>query len=184
MATTEKPRAVFRRYPVFISLTAGVFALDQATKLWIVHFSGLRQHVYPPFGGFEILPGFVSIVHTTNPGAAWGILEGHSWFLISVALLALIGIFLFRKEIELEKTRMQCAFGLIAGGILGNALDRIAYGHVVDFIDVHLQFYRWPTFNVADSGIVVGCLLFIWFSFRAPRTTSGDNPGPDITRDS
>lgn len=168
MAITDKVRAAVRRYPLFIWLTAGVFALDQTTKIWIVHFSGLRPHAYPPFGGIEIVPGFFSIVHTTNPGAAWGILEGHTWFLISVAVLALVGIILFRREIELQQTRVQWAFGLIAGGILGNALDRIAHGHVIDFIDVHLQFYRWPTFNVADSGIVVGCALFILYSFRSP----------------
>ncbi|MCC5807147.1 MAG: signal peptidase II [Opitutales bacterium] len=182
MATTEKIHAAFRRYPVFIWLTAGVFALDQATKLWIVHLSGLRTHAYPPYGGMEIIPGFLSVVHTTNAGAAWGILEGHSWFLISVAVLALVGIVLFRREIELERRHMQWAFGLMSGGILGNALDRLAYGYVVDFIDVHLQFYRWPTFNVADSGIVAGCALFVWFSFRPPRGDRRASGGPTVDR--
>lgn len=169
MTTTTDPRAPARTsYRLLFILAAVIFALDQATKLWVVHLSGFPHGLYPPFGGIEIIPGFFSLVYTTNPGAAWGILEGRSLLLLSIAVVALAAIYFFRDELELSRTPMQVAFGCIIGGIFGNSLDRIAYGHVVDFLDVHLGFYRWPTFNIADSGIVIGCGLYIYLSFRSP----------------
>ncbi|MCC5839844.1 MAG: signal peptidase II [Opitutales bacterium] len=169
MTTTTDPLAPGRTsYRLLFILAAVVFALDQATKLWIVHLSGFPHGFYPPFGGMEIIPGFFSLVYTTNAGAAWGILEGRGSILLGIAVIALGTIYFFRRELELSRTPMQLAFGLIIGGILGNSLDRLVHGHVIDFLDVHLGFYRWPTFNIADSGIVVGCAFYIYLSFRSP----------------
>ncbi len=167
MAITDSLRNGFRNYSILIWLAFSISLLDRLTKAWIVYGSGFRPHAYPPFGGIELIPGFLSIVHTTNPGAAWGILAGHSWLLISTAFLVLVGMVLYRRELELDKPHMQWVFGPIIAGILGNAIDRLLYGHVIDFIDVDLQFYRWPTFNVADSGIVIGGILYFWIAFRS-----------------
>ena len=168
MATTDSPPSERRSYSILIWLAVSIFLLDRLTKAWIVYGSDLQAHVYPPFGGIELIPGFLSIVHTTNPGAAWGILAGHTWLLVSTAFLVLAGMILYRRELELEKPHMQWVFGPMIAGISGNAIDRLIYGHVVDFIDVDLQFYRWPTFNVADCGIVVGCILYFWIALRPP----------------
>lgn len=150
--------------------TFGVILVgDQVTKWIIVSLSGFTLGLYPPFGGVEIIPGFFNLVYAVNYGAAWGMLEGFSWLLIALALLVLGLIAVFRKDLELHQWPQQWAFGLICGGIVGNTLDRLFRGHVVDFLDFHLPFYRWPTFNIADSAIVVGTLWYILLQLRPSR---------------
>ncbi len=182
MATTKSPRLdispreSWRDYRLFLWVAAGGFVLDQLTKLWVVHFSGMPLGAYPPFGGFEIIPGFFNLVYAVNPGAAWGIGAGFGWAFVLLAVLALAAIFRFRKQLELERVPYQWAFGLMGGGIIGNALDRITRGHVVDFLDFDLQFYRWPTFNIADTAIVIGAAWLIIFSQFDNRDKPADPP--------
>lgn len=142
----------------------GVFLSDQATKAWIVYGSGYALGYIPPISGTEIIPGFFNLIYAINHGAAWGMGEGFGWLFFILALIVLGSIYRFRKELELQRLAYQIAFGLIIGGIIGNALDRLVRGHVVDFLDIDLQFYRWPTFNVADSGIVIGTFWMLIFS--------------------
>jgi signal peptidase II len=68
----------------------------------------------------------------------------------------------------LQEAKSQVCFGLLCGGIVGNVIDRLRYGHVIDFIDLHFGSYAYPSFNVADSGICIGVLLYLWQSFREP----------------
>lgn len=158
-----RPFATYRR----LWITLGViFLSDQFTKWVIVEWSGFELSLYPPFGGHEIIPGFFNLVYTVNYGAAWGMMEGFSWLLILLAFLVLILVVYFRKDLYLHRPFNQLCFGLICGGIIGNTLDRIFRGHVVDFLDFHTTWYRWPTFNVADSAIVVGTFMYIWLQFR------------------
>ena len=98
-----------------------------------------------------------------NFGAAWGLLSGQKIFLTLFALAALAAIFKFRRQLELERRPVQLAFGLLVGGIFGNLLDRLRHGYVVDFLDFTLPLigYRWPAFNAADCGIVVGVGIFL-----------------------
>ncbi|MFO7725001.1 MAG: signal peptidase II [Oceanipulchritudo sp.] len=161
------------RPPRFWLVLFAILASDQVTKWIIVEFSGFSLGLYPPFGGLEILPGFFNLVYAVNYGAAWGIMEGFSWLLIILAfvVLALIGI--FRNELGFQEAVNQICFGLIAGGIIGNTLDRLFRGHVVDFLDFHLPWYRWPTFNIADSAIVLGTLWYIYLQFRPSSGNSG-----------
>lgn len=144
--------------------TVSLFVLDQATKLWIVYGSGYTLGHVPPASGTEVIPGVFNLIYTVNHGAAWGIGEGMGWLFSIIAVVVLAAIYRFRRELELRRLPYQVAFGLICGGIVGNALDRILRGHVVDFLDFDLQFYRWPTFNIADCGIVVGTLWMLLFS--------------------
>jgi len=139
-----------------------ILVLDQITKLAVIHFI--------PFGksGAEIpvVDGFFYLVHVTNAGAAWGILDGKTYLLSSIAILTLAALWLFRHELGLRNKKMQFALGLFAGGVLGNLIDRVLYGHVVDFLDVYLPLinYRWPAFNIADCGISIGVTLYIIFT--------------------
>jgi signal peptidase II len=151
---------------IFWPIAVLVFVADQLSKWIIVHSSGFSLGVYPPHGGMEIIPGFFNLVYAVNYGAAWGMLEGFSIVLILLAVLVLGLLALFRNQLELHLPLHQLCFGLITGGILGNTLDRLFRGHVVDFLDVLLPFYRWPTFNIADSAIVVGTGLYLLLSFR------------------
>ncbi len=113
-----------------------------------------------------VIDNFFYIVHITNEGAAWGILSGQTYLLTSVAIIVLMGMWLFRKHLGVESTLVQIAMGLFVGGIIGNLIDRISYGHVIDFLDVHLPIvnYRWPAFNVADCAISIGVTLYIFYS--------------------
>ncbi len=120
------------------------------------HFGSENQPI-------SIIDNFLYIVHITNEGAAWGILSGRTYLLTSIALLALAALWIFRKSLGFEKLWGRLALGIFAGGVIGNLIDRIRFGHVVDFIDVHLPIigYRWPAFNIADCGICVGVGIYI-----------------------
>lgn len=151
----------------FISL-ALTLLFDLATKYAVVanipweadnptyHFSGQNKPI-------EIIDGFLYLVHITNEGAAWGILAGKTYLLSSIAILALAAMWLFRSYLGFSTRLGQFTMGIFAGGVLGNLFDRIYYGHVIDFIDVHLPLinYRWPAFNVADCGICIGVFIYI-----------------------
>ncbi len=166
--TSESPH-----YYRFFMVAAAVLLFDQVSKQWIV-----RQIPYPtyffdsPSPPITIIQNFWYIVHIGNPGAAWGMLSGYGWLLATLAALTVLAIFFFRKSLGLKRRMHQYTFGLLVGGILGNLLDRLLYGHVVDFIDIHLPpiellsfgGYRWPAFNVADSAITCGVVLFIFLS--------------------
>ena len=110
-----------------------------------------------------LIDNFLYIVHITNEGAAWGILSGQTYLLTSIALIALAAVWIFRKQLGFDSKCGQLALGIFAGGVVGNLVDRICYGHVIDFIDVHLPIvnYRWPAFNFADCGITVGVFIYI-----------------------
>lgn len=143
-----------------------VFALDQLTKQMIA--SRLPFGSYGPGGRIEMIPGFFYLVHVGNTGAAWSMFSGRSLGLALVAVGALAAMFLWRHSLGLRQRSIQPAFGLLCGGILGNLLDRLRHGHVIDFLDIHLGGYIYPTFNVADSAICVGVFWYVLWSLRQP----------------
>lgn len=136
-----------------------VLILDQATKLWILHNVQPETYINPP--PIPVIPGFYYIVHIYNTGAAWGMFAGGSLWLGLLAIAVIIGIYIFRHSLGLEKPLMQYSIGLLLGGIIGNLIDRFSYGHVIDFIDIHLPGYRWPAFNIADAAIFSGIAIYI-----------------------
>lgn len=172
--TNPPPSDIAPGYYRFWITAAVVLLVDQLTKWAIVDHSGLTMGLYPPFGGVEIIPGLFNIVYSINYGAAWGMLEGFAWLLILLAVVVLGLIAVFRNHLGMALRPQQWCFGLIVGGIIGNTIDRLFRGHVVDFLDFHLPFYRWPTFNVADSAIVVGTLWYIFLQFRSPTANRFD----------
>lgn len=148
-----------------------VLALDQITKLIVIESIPYGSYHPSDSNVITVIDSVFYLVHIGNKGAAWGMLSEYNfifWFLAPIALLC---IFLFRKSLGLYLPIMQVIFGLFVGGILGNFIDRIAYGHVVDFLDFHfpttlpLLGDRWPAFNVADSAICIGAGLYIYASF-------------------
>lgn len=161
-------RKKFQKYATFWKLAATIFAADQFTKLLVI---ATLPPMLPGMPGYDaaaarpvpVISGFFNLVHVGNFGAAWGIFDGQKILLVLFAVAALWAIFRFRRQLELERRPVQFAFGLLVGGIFGNLLDRIWHGYVVDFLDftIPLIDYRWPAFNVADCGIVVGVGLFL-----------------------
>lgn len=155
-------------YRWLLVLAAIVFALDQATKAWIV--ARLPFLTYGPPGHIEVIPGFFNLVHVGNTGAAWSLLSGRSTLLALLAVATLLAIFAWRRQLGLNRTSVQICFGLLCGGILGNLADRIFHRHVIDFLDFHFGSYVYPTFNVADSAICAGVAFYFILSLRQPKT--------------
>ena len=151
-------------YRLFYAVAAIILFLDRGTK-WIVQIT-LPYGSYTKSSSLEVIPDFFYICHIGNTGAAWGLFHGRSFLLAVFSLLALVLLYFFRKSLGLRNLYTQMSLGLVTGGIIGNLYDRLAYNHVVDFLDFHLGFYRWPAFNIADSSILIGVLLFSWFSLK------------------
>ena len=176
-----KPRAVpcpppdlKRRYRV-IALVAGiVIALDQLTKFWI-------QQTIPVWEkGFSVIPGFFDIVHILNRGAAFGFLNRHDidWqrpFFIAVSILALGLIAFLARSNEDDGPFYVWGLGLILGGALGNLVDRVRLGVVIDFLDFYVGDLHWPAFNVADMGICIGAGALLVSFYQQRRRCVPDN---------
>jgi signal peptidase II len=153
-------------YRLLWLVTVATLALDQITKAWIS--AKLAFPTYgAEYGAITVIPDFFYLVHVGNTGAAWSILTGKSLLLASLAAGTLVAIFFWRHALGLRDRVAQLCFGLLCGGIAGNLIDRIWHGHVIDFLDLHFGSYTYPTFNVADSGICVGVIIYLWHSLRS-----------------
>jgi signal peptidase II len=167
------PIKKFARYRLVLVSAFVVFILDQITKTWI--FNNLALDSYYPPEAITVIEGFFYIVHIGNEGAAWGMFSGYGGFLALFALVALFAIYKLRHSLELHRKPMQWAFGLLVGGILGNMIDRLIHGHVIDFLDFHFPVNipwimptgRYPSFNIADCGIVIGTFVYVILSFKS-----------------
>lgn len=133
----------------------------------------LGEELKPLQGKFEIIviEGFFSIIHRTNDGAAFSILRGKNGMLAVISVIALTCLIRFRHQFEYESTIGRYSFGLLIGGIIGNMLDRIFRGSVVDFLEIYIyqrdgNQLPWPAFNVADSAIVIGVFLLFIIAWR------------------
>lgn len=150
-----------RRLPWLLGLSALLLVADRITKIWV------GRHI--AFGdAIPIVPHVLRITHWTNEGAAFSLFADTAspnvvrWVLISFSLLASVVVLIALVRLGSSITLTTTALALILAGALGNVHDRIAYGSVIDFIEVHIFTYHWPDFNVADSSIVVGaCLLML-----------------------
>jgi signal peptidase II len=150
-----------RRLPWLLLISAVILAADRATKIWIASRIGIGDAI-------PVIPGVLRLTHWLNDGAAFSLFADTAsphavrWALIAFTCLAAVGVLIALVRLGSRITRATVALALILGGAAGNVHDRIAYGSVVDFIEVHIFSYHWPDFNVADSAIVTGaCLLLL-----------------------
>ena len=143
-----------RKYWVLLIFCLGILLLDQVTKYMVVQKLPLYRRV-------EVIQGFFNLTHVRNTGGAFGIFGGEkggigSILFVAVSLIAVGAIlYLFTKVKESEKI-LALSFSLILSGALGNLIDRLRYGEVVDFLDFYLSTYHWPAFNISDSAICIG----------------------------
>ncbi|MSU49836.1 MAG: signal peptidase II [Opitutus sp.] len=159
-----------RNYQLLWALAVAVLVADQATKAWIVARVPFNpMHSHSSGADIPVIRGFFYIIHVGNTGAAWSLFSGRSVLLALLAAGTIAAIFFWRQALGLKDRRSQVCFGLLCGGIVGNLIDRLVHQHVIDFVDLHFRSYIYPTFNVADSGICIGVLLYLWQSLRAPR---------------
>jgi len=153
-------------------ISALVIIADRGTKTWV------SLHI-PLGGAIPIIPRFLRITHWTNEGAAFSLFADTAsphlvrWALVAFTLVAALVIFIVLLRLGNQFTFTTIALALILGGALGNVHDRIVYGSVIDFIEVHIFSYHWPDFNVADSSVVTGACLLLLDSLlphrKAPR---------------
>lgn len=147
-----------------------VLICDQLTKAWVV--SGL-----PEGSWWSPLPGqawrVLRFTHTTNSGAAFGIFPNQGSFFMLVAVVVVIAILIYYRNLPTGNWLMRLSLGLQLGGAIGNLIDRVRYGYVIDFIDIGF----WPIFNLADASIVIGVALLAYSLWRAERQPqSGGRP--------
>jgi signal peptidase II len=153
--------AIPRRLPWLLLISALIVLADRWTKVWVA------THI-PMGGGIPIIPRVLRFTHWTNEGAAFSLFANTAsphavrWALICFSLLAALVVLVAMVRLGNRFTLTTFALALILAGALGNVHDRILYGSVVDFIEIHIFSYHWPDFNIADSSIVTGaCLLLL-----------------------
>ncbi|MCI5163794.1 MAG: signal peptidase II [Candidatus Electrothrix sp. AX5] len=159
----------------FFIIMALVVVGDQLSKLWILENFAL-------YDSTAIIPGFFNLTFLRNSGAAFGMLSDMPllWrqiFFISIAVVALVALIVMQRKMGRENIWYTLALSFIGGGAVGNVIDRVLYGSVVDFLDVYIGKYHWPAFNVADSGITVGVTIFLLLQvFEKEAKQSEENP--------
>ena len=146
---------------LWLGVAVVVVLLDQVTKITMTRLLG--------YGQVEYVNHYLNLVMVYNKGAAFSFLSDQSgWqrYFFS-ALAAAVSIFIVWMLNRNANERLFCwSLSLILGGAIGNLIDRLAYGHVIDFLDFHLNAWHWPAFNVADSAITVGAALFVLDELR------------------
>lgn len=156
-----------QKYTLMLIIAPIVVFLDQVTKILILKLVPLHTTK-------TVIPGFLDITHIQNPGVAFGVFSQQpsdmkQVLLMAVSFLAVCLIFYFYHKSVHESRAMMSAFALIFGGAVGNLIDRVRIGQVIDFIDVYLHDMHWPAFNVADSAISVGVAVLLFFViFKKP----------------
>ena len=158
-------------WPAFAGIAVLVLALDQLTKAWLTSFLAPGQSV-------DVLGDVVRLVHGQNAGGLFGLLQGQAlpFALVSLVVVGLIVAYHARSG---HNAYLSITLGLLLGGALGNLLDRVRLGYVVDFVDAGIGSVRWYTFNVADTAISIAILMLlaasIWPSLA--RRAGTETPG-------
>ena len=142
----------------WLGISAVVILLDQLTK----QLAEARLTYAEPVA---VLPSF-NLTLLYNPGAAFSFLSDaggwQRWFFVAVSVIASVALLFWLRKLKPEQWSIAVALSLVLGGAIGNLIDRLWLGHVVDFIQVYYRDFYWPAFNIADSAITVGAVLLVW----------------------
>jgi len=160
-----------RRLPWLLLISALIVLADRLTKIWVA------AHI-PTGGAIPVIPRVLRITHWTNEGAAFSLFANSAsphvihWALVAFSLLAALAVLVAMVRLGNRFTLTTVALALILAGALGNVHDRILYGSVVDFIQVHIFSYHFPDFNIADSSVVTGACMLLLDSLLPHRTAA------------
>jgi len=158
------------RYRILAIISFVILALDQATKLYVD--ANFRLHESIP-----VIRGVFNLTYVRNKGAAFGIFADSAVripFFITVSIVAMLGILWYIRRIRSDQRLAVFSLSLVFAGAVGNLIDRIRLGEVIDFLDVYWQSHHWPAFNVADSAISVGVVLLFIDMWREDRKKSAE----------
>ena len=158
-ASGSRVAAPSNRLAVLASVVVSLAVLDQATK-------AIVRATLPLYDSIALIPGFVSFTHVRNTGAAFGLLSRVEFpfkpaVMTLIALAALVAIVIYGIRTTTQQPVAQMGLALVVGGAVGNLIDRVTAGHVVDFVDVYWRSWHFWAFNVADAGITIGAALLI-----------------------
>ena len=147
------------RYRIVYGIGIVAIILDQLTK-WLV------TEQIPLWSGFTVIPGYFNMVHVLNRGAAFGFLNNTDttwqiWMFSAAAVVASVAVHMMARSATYNRI-LFTALGLILGGAIGNLIDRVRIGAVIDFLDFYYKTYHWPAFNVADIAICIGAALMLF----------------------
>ena len=151
---------------VVLYAALALITLDQATKHWVHSRFALGD-------GFSVIPGFFDIRYVQNTGAAWGILQGMGALLIVLSIGMLILLLFGHRHLLEDRPSHRMIQVLLVGGIVGNLVDRVRLGYVVDFLYFYWGEYDFPAFNIADSAICIGVFLYLLSQYSG-RKLSGE----------
>ena len=154
-----KEKRLTRKHWIFCLALPVVFALDQATKAVV-------ERSVPLFESIVVVPGLFRITHLKNTGAAFGLFAGQAstfrtLFFAVITIGALLLILTIFRNVKDNRILTPLSLGMIMAGALGNLVDRIRWGYVIDFLDVYWKHHHWPAFNIADAAITVGIVLVL-----------------------
>ncbi|MBM3602591.1 MAG: signal peptidase II [Alphaproteobacteria bacterium] len=164
-ATNDSPRpSLWRDMRLWVALS--VLAVDQLVK------AGMKQAVFMPASPIS-LTSFFTLTPVWNHGIGFGLLkqyqQGGVYLLIAIALL--LSLLVWRWSSQQRQSLARLAAALVIGGAIGNVVDRLRFGAVMDFLDFHWQGYHWPAFNIADAAITIGVALLLLASVKSPATS-------------
>jgi signal peptidase II len=154
---------------VFLVPAAVIIVIDQITK----------QFFWRNGQNYDVIGDFFRITLVRNAGAAFGLFQGGRVFFIAASIIAIIFILYVGLKLPRSDRPRRLLLGLILGGAIGNLIDRVHTGQVIDFLDVGIGVHRWPVFNVADMGVSVGAAILLIYLMRSPRHEEADVPAPE-----
>lgn len=157
-------------YRIFSAVTAASLVIDQATKILVDRTMALYQSI-------PVIDGLFSITYVRNKGAAFSFLSNFEYrrpFFVAITLVAMVAIIITFRKLRDDQRLAAFSLSLIFSGAVGNLIDRVRLGEVIDFLDVYWKTHHWPAFNVADSAICVGVALLAIDMTREERRQPSD----------
>ena len=157
-----------KRTQLIVAVVLGIVLLDQVTKILVAQTIALYTRI-------PVVPSFFDLTHLRNPGAAFSLFaQAPEWFrqpfFFLVTGIAIVALSFFLRRAKDEGLFLTIAVSGVLAGAIGNLIDRIVYGEVIDFLLFYWGSYHWPAFNVADSCITLGVIGLLWTSFCTPPT--------------
>lgn len=144
-----------------------ILVVDQATKIIV-------EHKLPMGVPIEIIPGFFNLYHTRNVGGAFGLFPNMAPLFLVVGIVAVVVLMVAFRRFRYQDKTVRLSLALLIAGALGNIIDRIRLGYVIDFIQLYLSRFYWPAFNIADTSVVVGAVLILVFIFTHREKGKGE----------